>query len=389
MEYIHKFDAWFLSIGILIAFIALKEFFAKYLIHKLRDFAKLTHSTFDDELIDAFEYPMRFAIIGAGIYFAILYSPTAAAQADWVHSFMRSIVIITFFRGMYNISDTNEGIFNTVIQKTKYEIDPAILSLLSKFLRFLVVVLGFAVVAKEWGYDINGFVTGLGIGGLAFALAAKDTLANIFASMVIVIDKPFSVGDWIQTNNVEGVVESISFRSVGVRTFDQALVYVPSALLAGTAITNFARMGKRRARFFVGVTYDANRAQLEKIGYDINSYLKTHSKIITDETLVRFDNFGDSSLNILVQFYTTVTDMQNYYSIKEEVNFAIMDIVAENGLEIAFPTRTVYLVNPDTDTTTAATISNTDNNVNANANGNSNTNAGNTASNSAADTTSK
>lgn len=345
MTYIQKLDTWVLSIGLLAGFILFRTIFAKFLVPKLRHMASLTNTELDDELIDAFEYPLRFAIVASGVYFFILYSPTEFANDEWVKTFIRSVVIITFFRGLYNLSDTTYGIFDKVIQKSKYELDPDLVGMLSTFLKMVVIGLGFAVLAKEWGYDINGFVAGLGIGGLAIALAAKDSLANIFASMVIVIDKPFSIGDWVQTGNVEGIVERISFRSVGIRTFDQSLIYLPSSLLTVSAINNYARMSKRRARFTFGLTYDSTREQIQSISSDLIAYLQNHDNVLKDGIIVRFDTFGDSSLNILVQYFTSCIDAQGYHTVKEEVNLTIMDLTAKYGTSMAFPTRTVYIVN--------------------------------------------
>lgn len=353
MSYIHKFDEWLLSAGMLVGFLIFRAIFIKFIIPKLRKLASFTNTDLDDELINAFEYPVRFTILVAGIYFATRHAPVSFANADWLSSIMRSVIIFNFFRGLYNLSDTTYGIFDKVIQKSKYELDPDIVGMLSTFLRVLVVVLGFAVLAKEWGYDINGFVTGMGIGGLAIALAAKDSLANIFASMVIVIDKPFSIGDWIQTGNVEGIVERISFRSVGVRTFDQALVYVPSSMLTVTSINNYTRMAKRRARFTFGLTYDATREQMINISNDLIQYLNNHQNILPEGIIVRFDTFGDSSLNVLVQYFTDSVDSYGYHVVKEDVNLTIMELVIKYGGSLAFPTRTVYIVNPnDTKTET-------------------------------------
>lgn len=356
MTYIHKFDEWLFSLGILVGFIIFRMIFVSFLVPKLRYMASLTNTDLDDELIDAFEYPLRFAILAAGLYFSLRYSPTQFAAAEWAESIMRSVVIITFFRGLYNLSDTTYGIFDKVIQKSRYELDPDIVDMLSTFLKILIIALGFAVLAKEWGYDINGLVAGLGIGGLAIALAAKDSLANIFASMVIVIDKPFSIGDWVQTSNVEGIVERISFRSVGIRTFDQALVYVPSSLLTVTPISNYTRMVKRRARFTFGLTYDATREQMINISNDLIQYLNNHPRILNEGIIVRFDTFGDSSLNVLVQYHTDAVDGFGYHEVKEDVNLTIMELTAKYGGSLAFPTRTVYIVNQSDDSSASDNI---------------------------------
>ncbi|MFA1822484.1 mechanosensitive ion channel family protein [Virgibacillus oceani] len=119
----------------------------------------------------------------------------------------------------------------------------------SRTLRIVIIAISFSIIAQEFGYDVNGFVAGLGIGGLAFALAAKDALANMFGGIIIITKKPFTIGDWVLTPSVEGTVEDISFRSTKVRTFAQALVTVPNATLSNEPITNWSKMGKRQITF--------------------------------------------------------------------------------------------------------------------------------------------
>ncbi|MFP3359363.1 mechanosensitive ion channel family protein, partial [Planococcus sp. SIMBA_143] len=127
--------------------------------------------------------------------------------------------------------------------KYNVKIDHILIPFFSKALRLIIVAIGISVIAQEFEYDINGFVAGLGIGGLAFALAAKDALANLFGGIIIITEKPFTIGDWIKTPSVEGTIEDISFRSTKVRTFAQALVTVPNATLSNEAITNWSKMG--------------------------------------------------------------------------------------------------------------------------------------------------
>lgn len=125
-------------------------------------------------------------------------------------------------------------------------------------------MLGFVTVAREWNYDISAFIASLSIGSLAVAFAAKDALANVFGSMIILLDKPFKIGDWIKANGIEGIVESVSFRSTCIRTFPQELVYIPNSLLSNTPITNYTLRERRRIDFTLGLTYGTTAAQIEE-----------------------------------------------------------------------------------------------------------------------------
>lgn len=199
---------------------------------------------------------------------------------------------------------------------------------------------------QEWGYDVKGFITGLGLGGLAFALAAQDTLSNIFAGVVIITDKPFSIGDWIKTPDVEGTVEDINFRNTRIRTFSQALVTVPNAKLTSSTITNWSKMGKRRVTFNLGVTYGTSREKLEICVKEIKNMLEKHPDIHKETINVTFDSFGSSSLDIFLYFFTNTTNWSEFMKIKEDVNFKILCILEKEDVSVAFPSRSIYIERP-------------------------------------------
>ena len=204
-------------------------------------------------------------------------------------------------------------------------------------------MIGFVVVLQGWGYNVTGFVASLGIGGLAFALAAKDTASNLFGSLVIFGDKPFEIGDWIKSDEVEGVVEDIGIRSTKVRTFAQALVNVPNANLANSAIINWSRMGKRRIKMNIGLTYDTSELQMRNILKDIRDMLTKHKDIHQSTIYIYFTDYNDSSLGIFCYFFTNTIKWGEYMSVKEEINLLIMKIIEDNGAFFAFPTQTIQI----------------------------------------------
>jgi MscS family membrane protein len=183
----------------------------------------------------------------------------------------------------------------------------------------------------------------LGIGGLAVALAAKDTLANVFGSIAIIVDRPFHIGDTIKAGDLEGKVEEVGFRSTKIRTLDKSLISVPNSVITNMAVNNLSRMVNRRIRFSIGLTYDTRPEQLQMAVQRIRTLLVEHEAIHNDGLLVHFTEFGASSLDILVQCFTITTDIPEHLSIREEVCLKIMNILEELGLQIAFPSRTVYL----------------------------------------------
>jgi MscS family membrane protein len=202
--------------------------------------------------------------------------------------------------------------------------------------------MAIVLIAQEWNYNVNGFIAGLGLGGLAFALAAKDAIANIFGGIVIIMEKPFSIGDWVQTSGVEGTVEGISFRSTRFRTSDQALVTVPNSTLTNQAITNYSRMGKRQVRFSLAIDYAGPREKIEKCVQELRSMLHDHPDIHPGTILVYLETINVNSLEIMLYFFTNTTNWAEHLAVKEDINFRIMDILSIEKVPLASPGRTLY-----------------------------------------------
>jgi MscS family membrane protein len=184
----------------------------------------------------------------------------------------------------------------------------------------------------------------LGIGGLAFALAAKDTVANLFGSFSLLADRTIRIGEWIIVNNVEGVVEDIGMRTTKIRSFGKSVITVPNHVIANNPIENFSRRGIRRIKMSIGLTYSTSTEQITNIVDDIKTMLQTHEGISHNDTLlVNFESFGDSSLNIFIYTFTNTANWENYLRIREDINLKIMKIVEKHGSSFAFPSQSIYL----------------------------------------------
>ncbi len=217
--------------------------------------------------------------------------------------------------------------------------------LVIKIIKILILVIGGVSILQEWGYNVTGFIASLGLLGMAFALAAKDTVANLFGSFVIFTDKPFKVGDWIKTPDVEGTIEHIDIRSTKIRTFAQALVTVPNAVLANSAIINWSQMGKRRIKMKLGLTYDTDAKTIQVIVSQIKEMLSSHKDIHQDTIYIYFTEFDNSSLNIFCYYFTNTTVWGEYMAVKENTNLKIMEIIEKNNANFAFPSQSLYIEN--------------------------------------------
>lgn len=341
---------WLIRLGVALAIFLvlflLRGYITRKVIGLLLKLTGKTKSELGNYLVRAFERPLKLFMIALGVYLALIYLPLSAEVNFWLSRAFRSMLVILVSLGLCNLVGNYSAVAMEMSNLVSFKIDKILIPFLSKILKFIIIVLAVSVILQEWEYDINGFIAGLGLGGLAFALAAQQTLSNIFAGIVIITDKPFSIGDWILTPSVEGTVEDINFRSTKIRTFAQAVVTVPNATLANEPITNWSRMGKRRVTFHLGLTYSTPPEKLEKCLTEIREMLHNHSGIHPDTILVNFDSFGDSSLDILLYFFTRTTDWGELLRIKEDVNLKIMSILEKEGVSVAFPRTAVYFEKP-------------------------------------------
>jgi small-conductance mechanosensitive channel len=245
-----------------------------------------------------------------------------------------------------------------------------LVNFLSSMTRFVVIVIAVLYLLQHFGFDIRALLASLGIGGLAVAFAAKETIANIFGCISIIADDMFQQGDWIVTPNGEGTVIDVGLRSTKIRTFDNAVIFLPNAYLAGIDVRNWSRrkLG-RRIKFTLGIEYGSDMAQVKKTVDDVRAMLIAHKDIAdssTDTTnytkqqggkisdamdgygikrtlLVYLDALGDSSIDILVYCFSKTIDWEGWLQVKQDVIFRCCAIVEANGLSIAFPSQTLYL----------------------------------------------
>ncbi len=206
----------------------------------------------------------------------------------------------------------------------------------------LVIFAGMFVLGAIFKANVTALVGGLGIGGLAVALAAQESLANLLGSFTIFLDKPFTVGDTVDFQGIVGTIEKVGFRSTRIRTLDKSYVTVPNKSLVGAPLNNITESTHRRARFFIGLTYDTDPQVMKNIIAEIHDVLLRHENT-NDEPVVRFFEYAESSLNILITYLVNSNDYALYVKVREEINFKIYEIVLRNGSSFAFPTRTLHV----------------------------------------------
>lgn len=342
---LYKFKYIGIAIGVLVLFSLLKKIFAKYVFKIIFRLVDKTRFDVDTKIVNAFEKPVTnfFGVLGFYFSFKILtmaYIPISIIVIDQI---FRSVVIILVSWGLYNLTEESSLLFEKMHKAYDIKMDKILFPFISKTLRLILIALDINIIAEIWGIPIQGFITGLGLGGLAFALAAKDAASNIIAGIFIILDKPFTIGDWVSIDTLEGTIENISFRTTRIKTFDEAIITVPNSKIANEPLTNFSKRGKRRINFNLGITYSTSGDKLQICVDNIRKMIEDHPQVNKQGIYVRFDKFNNSSLDIFIYFFVDTTVLAEYLRIKENINFNIMKILEKEGVSIAFPSSSIYV----------------------------------------------
>ncbi len=305
--------------------------------------AEKTKSKWDDIVITAIQPPLSLAIWVAGVSFAseIIQKATGAVIFDAIY-ILRDAAIIGAL-AWFLIRFINHG-ENEVFKENK-DIDRTTVDAIAKLLRISVLITATLVTLQTLGYSISGVLAFGGIGGIAIGFAAKDLLANFFGGLVVYLDRPFAVGDWIRSpdQEIEGTVEHIGWRVTRIRTFDKRPLYIPNSMFTTIAVENPSRMLNRRIEETFGIRYDdANK--MEVIIRKVREMLQNHPEIDTEKTLiVNFNAFAPSSMDFFIYTFTKTTDWIQFHAIKEDILLKILRVVEDEGAEMAFPTSTIHL----------------------------------------------
>lgn len=335
-----------LVIFIILLVTLLAERIVSFLFKKIVKITNKTQTDLDDKVIKQTLRPVCNYILLFG-FLIIVYIFKLPSQPLDINSLLKTGMKIAFMLNTIWLLLRLTGvmgdyIFSKVV-KTSSRLDDQLIPIFVKTVKIFLFILAAIYIIQAMGYSISGVVAGLGIGGLAVAMAAKDTLANLFGSIMLISDRPFRVGDWIKVGEDEGVVEQIGFRSTRIRTFAKTLISVPNSQIANDSINNFSKMPKRRVKLTVGVTYDTKADEMDALITKLREFLVNHAEVDQEFFLVDFTDFGDSSLDILVYYFTKTINWEKHMQLRQDINLGIMRIIEGMGLSIAFPTRTVHV----------------------------------------------
>ena len=332
------------AIALLITLVAyvLRKIVTTWIFSFFRKLAARTETTLDDKLFPALEGPVKAMIVVIGTVAALKvlkFAPATDRTLGYVYTAAFSLVI---FWGFLRAFNTVLDHLHDIAQERKSGLAP-FMPWIKKSLFTIVFVFGVLMIAQSLGANVRAFLAGLGIGGLAFALAAQDTIANLFGSVVVAIDQPFKVGETIRIAGNVGMVEDIGLRSTKLRLVDRSLMVIPNKTVAGEAVTNLSRFTSRRVEQVFGLTYDSTPDQLEGIVKDIRALIAGEAEINQPDTHVYFRDFNASSLDLWVVYVVKDPDFVKHMMLRQRLNFAIMRAVEARGLSFAFPTQTLHV----------------------------------------------
>ncbi len=336
------------ALGVIVGAFVVRTLFQRWVARRLLALAERTRTEADDVAVHALITPLGWVLPLLGIYvaFRLLAAGDVAVATAGGRIFMVAMTVIVAWT-LFRFVDALSIFVLEYSRRTETTLDDALVPTVRKAIKVFLGVLITLIMIQNLGYSVTGILGALGVGGVAVALGAKDTFANLFGSATILIDRPFRPNDWITLDGADGVVEEVGLRSTRIRTFAKTVISIPNWVLANATVENHSLMPKRRVRFTVGVTYDASPAQMREAVQRIEAYLRGNAEIHQEFMLVKFTEFGASSLDILVYCFTVTTDWERHLQLRQDMNLAVMDIVADLGLSIAFPTRTVHLVNEE------------------------------------------
>ena len=330
---------WLIALGLIVASFIVGKLVYWILGNIVKKATAKTKTELDDILVDKLEEPLVVALIAIGVKFSIFtLNPPHEAQ-EWINGGFNFILIITVAWAIARLVDSFfEGVIVPRVQKSENDLDDTILPIVRKGVRFIIWSMGIVMGLDNAGYDIAAVLAGLGIGGLALAMAAKDTVGNIFGGVTVFVDKPFKVNDRIKVGGYDGTIVEIGLRSSRLKTLEGRMVTIPNNKFIDGFVENVSIEPSRKIVLNLGLTYDTTPEQIEQ-AIELLKDISSKNSAIEENISVGFNNFGDFALGIIFVYY--IKKESDILGTQTGMNLEILKKFNENKLEFAFPTQTI------------------------------------------------
>jgi len=330
-----------IGLGIFLIFLLFRGLISKVIIGRLKKIAKRTTNKLDDTFVQAMEGPARFFPIVIGFFIASYYLEFSPESQSFIDNVNKSLITILIFWLMHQFIQPVTYLLGGLEKLLTKEL----IGWIVKALKILIFILGAAAVLELWGIKIGPIIAGLGLVGVAVALGAQDLFKNLISGILVLVEKRFKVGDWILVENIiEGIVESIGFRSTVIRKFDKSLAIIPNFYFAENALINVSATTNWIISWMITLQYSTTVEQLRKIRDEIEKYITTHKDYKTSlGHAVRIDKFSDSSIDMYIRCFTVTDDWDEWLKVKERLAIEIKQIVEKNNASFAFPSQSIYV----------------------------------------------
>jgi MscS family membrane protein len=303
---------------------------------------KISSGANNQLMVPALEEPTATLVILAGVIAALTVVPLWATVPHVVRLGEQGALTAVVLWGIAAAGGAVIDHFAAGARERRLHI-AAFLPLIKKTIGSFFIVFSILVVLESLGFEVKTFLTGLGIGGLAFALAAQDTIANLFGSFVVVMDQPFYVGEYIRVTGHEGTVEEIGLRSTRLRTAQRTQVVIPNKTVANEVITNFTRMPQRRVDAVLGVTYDTPPENIERGMAGVRTLLRDDPGVHKGQIVVSLADFSDASMKVQILYFTADPDWESHMAVRERVNLGILRVLMASGVTLSYPSPVIRL----------------------------------------------
>ncbi len=340
---------WILSAFLIILGALLLELIYRIFIGHLAKLAEKSGHMWDDAMVYAGRRPISLLIWWQGMVMAARviepHSDALGFSGDFLNASQQMGLVVAATWFAFRLVTGFENAFVAEKRKRDEMVDITTVSVLGRIVRIAVALTGVLTILSILNIPISGFLAAGGVGGIAVGLAARDLLANFFGGFMVFMDRPFSVGDWVRSpdKDIEGVVEVIGWRMTSIRRFDKRPLYVPNATFTSLTVENPSRMTHRRIFEHIGIRYD-DFAVVKAVVGDIRDMIQHHEGLDTEQTtMVQFDRYGASSLDIMIYCFTKTVVWTEYHQVREAVLLKVGEIIESHGAEIAFPTRTLKI----------------------------------------------
>lgn len=297
----------------------------------------------DNKIVNSgFYEPIKFIITVLGFGIAIYYLQLPKGVINLYNKVFRSLLVLAIAKALANCLNPDSTFFTKLESSTKFNGNEALNSFLGKILKIIIYIVAAFVILKDFGYDLGGLATGLGIGSAVVALAFQDFVKSLIGGFTILTDKPFEIGDYIEVGVFQGTVIDITFRSTRIRATNNAIISLPNSVIVSEYVKNWSRLENRRLEMRLRLNLNSNTETIQRCISKLKTVLKANNNVIEDTVMVHLDSIENDANIIWIVAYINTSDYSEFCQMKEEINCDILSVLERENIELVYPTQKVY-----------------------------------------------